>query len=367
MALEQTRHMKIEWTERPQIDLRYEVMGRPTKAMWAAMESAELGMAAMGEDKQVIALEDRVSELLGLEAAFFVPTTTIGTVLTMMCAGLRDKQIIMESRCHLYWVEGFHFADFAGAVPRLIRGDKFGQMDLREIEEVIGQVYYGYQVPTGLICLENTHNVCGGTVLSTEYTKAVADLAHENGMAVFLDGARLWHSAVTEGVPISQLASPADYVVVSLGKGLGCPMGAVLCGPQAFIEEARRAAKRMGTIAIHKAGIFAAAALVALDTMLDRLVEDHRRARYLAERLQELPSLSIDLDTVQTNLIRAEVVRSDMDALQYATVLASHGLAVQVMEPRAIKMGLYYEIDDALLDKALEVFQQSEPQLAAGG
>src|SRR5262249_21799275 len=164
----------------------------------------------------------------GKEAALFLPTTTNGTVLACLNRDLRGKQVIMEARCHIYWVERLHISHLAGAAPKLVRGDKFGAMAPGDIEAAIAETVYGYTPPTGMICLENTHNVYGGTILTAEYTESVARLAHEHGLDLFLDGARVFNSAVAQGVPVRALTEPADHVVVSLNKGLGAPLGGVL-------------------------------------------------------------------------------------------------------------------------------------------
>jgi threonine aldolase len=351
------RRQQVVWEGPPRLDLRYEVTHRPTHAMWEAMMKVTPGMASSGEDLVVRELEEHVAALTGKEAAIFLPSTTNGTVLTCMNRDLRGKQVIMEARCHIYWVERLHISHLAGAAPKLIRGDKFGAMDLQAIEDAIDETAYGYTPPTGMICLENTHNVYGGTVLTPEYTEAVAGVAHGHGIDLFLDGARVFNSAVALNVPVKALTAPADHVVVSLNKGLGAPLGAVLCGNTEFIAGARLLAKRTGMIAIHKAGIFAAAALVALNTMYVGLADDHRRAKRLAEGLSEMGGLEVDKETVQTNLVRVSTEGTGLNALEIAHRVAEHGLAIHVMEPTVFKMALCYDITDAQIDEALGIFQ----------
>jgi threonine aldolase len=352
------RRQQVVWKGPPRLDLRYEVTHRPTQAMWEAMMKVTPGMASSGEDPVVHELEDYVAQLTGKEATLFLPTTTNGTVLACMNRDLRGKQVIMEARCHIYWVERLHISHLAGAAPKLIRGDKFGAMDLEAIEGAINETAYGYTPPTGMICLENTHNVYGGTVLTPAYTQAAAKLAHDQGIGLFLDGARVFNSAVALGVPVRALTEPADHVVVSLNKGLGAPLGALLCGTREFIDGARVLAKRTGMVAIHKAGLFAAAGLVGLRTMYAGLADDHRRARRLAEALSEIDGLSIDLETVQTNLVRVSTKATGTSALELAHRVAEHGLAIHVLEPDVFKMALCYDVDDAQIDEALTIFQK---------
>ena len=356
LASAQDRRQQVEWERPPTLDLRYEVTHRPTPAMWDAMMRVTPGMASSGEDPIVRELEDYVARLTGKEAALFLPTTTNGTVLACLNRDLRGKQVIMEARCHVYWVERLHISHLAGAAPKLVRGDRFGAMDLDAIEQAIDETAYGYTPPTGMVCLENTHNVYGGTVLTSEYTESVARLAHERDIALFLDGARVFNAAVALGVPVSALTRHADHVVVSLNKGLGAPLGALLCSSVEFIAGARVLAKRTGMTAIHKAGLFAAAGLVALRTMYDGLADDHRRARRLAQSLSEIGGLQVDLETVQTNLIRVSTEAAGLTALELAHRVAEHGLAIHVLEPHAFKVALCYDVDDAEVDEALAIF-----------
>ena len=349
---------QVIWNGQPPIELRFELFHQPPDEMWEAMMAVTPGMAIAGEDKVLNELQRYAAELTGKEAAIFLPTTTNGIVLAHMNRDLRSKQVIMEASSHNFWVEDLHVSHLSGAMPRLIRGDKFGAMNLDEIEDVITSSCYGHTVPVGMINLENTHNVYGGTVLTPEYTERAAELAHRYGADLFLDGARVPTAAVAQGVPIRALTEPADHIAISLSKDLGAPMGAVLCSSAEFIKGVRQLAKRTGMIAVHKAGIFAAAGLIALTKMVDRLPEDHRRTRRLAEALYEIDGLTIDLETVQTNLCRVNTEQLGMPAIDVARRLADYGLAVPVMEPNVFKLGVCYAIDDDLIDQAIEIFKK---------
>ena len=315
-------------------------------------------MAIAGEDKVLNEFQALAAELTGKEAAMFLPTTTNGIVLAHMNSDLRGKQVIMEASCHIFWVEGLHVSHLSDAMPRLIRGDKFGAMDFDEVEAVFTDTCYGHTVPVGMIDLENTHNVYGGTVLTPEYTQQMAELAHRHGADLFLDGARVATAAAAQGVPIRALTEPADHVAISLSKDLGAPLGAVLCSSAGFIEGVRLLAKRTGMIAVHKAGIFAAAGIIALTDMVERLPEDHRRTRRLAEALSEIDGLTIDLETVQTNLCRVSTEALGMPAIEVAQRVAEHGLAVHVMEPYVFKLGICYAVDDAMIDETIEIMKK---------
>jgi threonine aldolase len=352
------REQQVVWTTPPRLDLRFEVTHRPPSEMWDAMRTVTPGMASSGQDPLVRELEDLAAHLTGKEAALFLPTATNATALTFLNQDLRGQQVIMEARCHIFWSERLHVSALAGAAPRLVGGDKFGWMDPDVVREVMNESAYGHAQRTGLICLENSHNVCGGTVLSAEQTTAMADLAHEFGARLFLDGVRVFNSAVALGLPVDRLTAPADYVVISLNKGLGAPMGSLLCTDAQFISGVKIWAARMGISAVHKAGLFAAAGLVALRKMVGQLQADHQRARRTAEAISEMDGLSVDLDTVQTNLVRVDTSGLKITALDFAKLVARHGLAVHVLEPHAFKLAFCYDIDDSQTDAAIEVLQR---------
>jgi threonine aldolase len=362
-------HSEVEqvvWDEPPPLELRYEVTHKPTEEMWDAMMKIVPGMASGGQDKVVRELEGIAAELTGKEAALFLPTTTNGTVLTHMNCDLEGKQVIMEARCHIFWVEHMHVSALAGAMPRLIRGDKFGAMDLNEIETVFKDSGYGRKVPVGMICLENTHNICGGTVLTPKYTEEVCELAHRYGVDVFLDGARVVNAAVAQDVPVRALTEPVDHVVISLNKGLGAPMGAVLCSSAEFLEGIKILAKRTGMLAIHKAGIFAAAGIIALTKMVEGLSDDHARAYRLAKSLSEMEGLDVDMETVQTNLFRVSTEPIGIPAFELAKHVAKHGLGIATLEEYAFKMATCFAIDDDMVDKAIEIFKKVLKEIRQG-
>ena len=362
----QLKSAQVKFDQPPRLDLRYEVLHKPPDHMWEVMKNVTPGMANAGQDQHVNELEALAAELTGKEAALFLPTTTNGTVLAHMNSDLVGKQVILESRCHIYWVEALHISALSGGAPRLIRGDKFGAMPLGEVEAVLADTAYGYGVPTGMVNLENTHNVYGGTVLTPQYTKLISELAHRYGAELFLDGARVINAAVAQDVPIRALTEPADHVVVSLNKGLGAPMGALLCSRADFIEGVKLLAKRTGMIAVHKAGIFAAAGVVALTEMVAGLEDDHRRAHRMASALSEMDGLYVDMETIQTNLFRVSTEPLGMTALELAERLAVYGLGIHVLEPYAFKMSLCYAIDDAMVDEVIEIFQKVLGEIQGG-
>ena len=344
----------VYWDRPPAIDLRWEVSAHPTAEMWSAMQSAKLGMADVGEDPQVRELEALAADLSGQEAAILVPTTTVGNVLAILGYAPRGSIVLMEDRCHIHWVEQGHVSAFAGATTQLIHGDKFGAIALGDIEAALTRKYFGRRQPVSMLCLENTHNICGGTILTAAYMAEVVDLCHRYGVTVFVDGARLFNAAVGSGVSLRELASPADAVVIGLSKGLAVPFGSLLCGTREFVDQAKVNYRRIGALSMHRAGIYAAAGLVALRTMVERLAEDHARARRLAEAVRDMDGLRVDLETVQTNLVRVETDESGYSAVEFASALAAEGIAVHAFEEQAFKFAVHVDIDDADIDATID-------------
>ena len=339
------------------VDTRTVTLLKPTEAMWEAMRSAELGWPLWGEDPNVNRLEEMMTQMTGKEAAMFLPTTNIANLLATMGHCQRGDQAIMEARCHLWWVEERNIATHTGAVPRLIRGNKFAEMALEDIEASILEQGYSYRPRTALVCLENAHLIAGGVTLTPQYISQVSQLAHGHGAAVFMDGAHIFNSAVAQGVNLRALTEPVDAVSMSLNKGLGAPYGSMLCGSKEFIERSRANHRILGSHSVHKEGMFAAAAIVALDTMIDRLAEDHQRARRLAELLSPLPGLSIDMETVQTNILRVEVTCTD--PFTFAQRVLDRGAGVSVNDQKSVKFITHHQIHDKDVETVAEIVKDA--------
>jgi threonine aldolase len=344
----------IRWSHRPEIDLRWEVSALPTAAMWEAMQTTQIGMADFGEDPAVNELEALGAELTGHEASMLVPTVTVGTILSLLAGAPRGTVVLMEERCHLYWVEELHVSYICGATARLVKGDKFGAISLDALERAMAKQFYGHPSRVAMLCLENTHNICGGTVLTAEYMHAVSAFCHAHNVTLYVDGARALNAAVALGIPLKHLTAPADYVVVGLNKGLGAPFGSLLCGSKQFIADARVNCRRLGSMGMHKAGIYAAACLVGLRTMVERLAEDQRRARILAEGIAGISGLKVDLETVQTNLVRVDLTHPGLTSYEVAVGLAERGVAIHAFEREAFKFALHYEIRDHHLSRVVD-------------
>jgi threonine aldolase len=338
--------------------MRAEIISRPTEAMWEAMKSTEIDWYVNGQDPSVAELQDRMAEMTGKEAALFTVTGALANISGLLSLAERGSQVIMERRCHIYWAEGNNAAYVANIATRLLDGDRFGRMTPEQVDAAFREADYGYAQSTSLLCLENTHNVAGGCALSPAETAALAEVAKGHGAKVFLDGARLWNAAAYHGASLAEMLKGVDGAMVSLNKGLGAPVGAVLVGSAETIQKAQLAIRRLGSSGVHRMGYFAAAALCALDTMQGTFAEDHRRARRLAEGLSEIEGLHVDLETVQTNIVRVEILTQAVDAFEFADRLRAHGVGCRVIEaPNVVKFHTYWEIDDDAIEQTVAAVQ----------
>ena len=294
------------------IDLRSDTVTLPSPAMREAIANAELGDDVFGDDPTVNRLQALAADRLGKEAALLTTSGTQSNLVAMLTHCRRGDEIIVGDESHtLHYEVGGAFA-LGGLGLRPVANDRKGRLVLDQVEAVIRQRDVHYP-RTGLICLENTHNHCGGTVLSEEDLAAARELADRHGLPLHLDGARLFNASVTLGVPISRLAQYADSVCFSLCKGLGCPVGSVLCGSGDFILEARRYRKMLGG-GMRQAGIIAAAGIYALENMVDRLAEDHENARVLAANLEDISGIEL-APPPQTNMVFFTVEGWDLGEL----------------------------------------------------
>jgi threonine aldolase len=282
------------------VELRSDTFTLPTESMRRAMAAAEVGDDVWDEDPTIHRLQERAAEMVGKEASLFVPSGTMGNLCALISHTEPGEEVLLEGESHI-----FH-SEVAGA-------SVVGGLQLRPLDTPDGRLQPGqvrsairepdiHQPPTGLLCLENTHNRRGGTCLSPSQTQALCDVAHDAGFPVHLDGARVFNAAVALSVDVRQLTGPVDSVMFCLSKGLSAPVGSMLAGSKDFIERSRRMRKMLGG-GMRQAGVLAAAGLVALEEMVDRLADDHRNARRLAEGLQGLPGITIDLARVETNMV----------------------------------------------------------------
>ena len=332
------------------IDLRTDALSRPTDGMWAAMRAAELGWAYLGEDPSVNECQGLAARLLGKEAALLVPTCTAANLVALMTLGERGSQVVLDPTCHVAASEARGFEEVCGLTAGFVEAPA-GCPEPGAIEEAIAEGQRAGRRTT-LLCLENSHNNAGGAAVSPARIAAAAGAAHRHSAAVHLDGARLFNVAVALRVPAARLAEAVDTVSISLGKGLCAPGGALLAGPRATIDRARLNLRRIGAASVHKAGLLAAAGIVALRAMIDRLEEDNRRARDLATRFAALPGLRLDLATVQTNIVLVDTTPSGLTADALIERLARRGVFGFRRSDRLIRFVTHRLIGDAEVTRA---------------
>jgi threonine aldolase len=283
------------------IDLRSDTVTLPTEAMRRAMAAAEVGDDVYGEDPTINQLQRMAADRLGKESALFVPSGTMGNLASILAACGRGDEIILGDKSHTYLYEAGGVSSLGGIHTMAVPNQPDGSIELQAIENAIRADNPHFPV-TRLICLENTHNVCGGTVLSVDYTRQVGDLAHDHGLKLHIDGARIFNAAVALDVPVDLLAASADSITFCLSKGLSAPVGSLICGSEEFVDRALRIRKQLGG-GMRQAGILAAAGIVALETMVDRLKDDHARTRQLAAFLGQLPGIALENDQPPTNML----------------------------------------------------------------
>ncbi len=333
------------------IDLRSDTVTRPTPAMRQAMANADVGDDQYGEDPTVNRLESVAAEMVGKEAAVYVSSGTMGNLVALLAHCGRGDEVILGDESHIFWYESGGAAALGGLPFNLRPTRRDGTLDLDDVAAAIRPDRFGYP-RTGSICIENTQNRCGGVVLSPRYIEDLASIARQHGVPVHMDGARIFNAAAALGIPVPELTRHVDSIQFCLSKGLAAPVGSVVAGSADFIEKVRRQRKIVGG-AMRQAGVIAAAGLVALEQMVERLPEDHGRARQLAEGLAAVPGLRIDLDSVQTNIV---IFRppSDMPVERVIEGFGDRNIRISNYGTRGLRMVTHYEIDDHAVEMTLQ-------------
>jgi threonine aldolase len=344
------------------IDLRSDTVTRPTEAMLAAMQEASLGDDSRDGDETVRRLEARAAEMTGKEAGVFVPSGTMSNLVAILAHADRGGEVIGEATSHIFNSELGGVANLAGMFPRMLPGRR-GAMDLDALAERIRPAITPTKAGTALVCLETTHNAAGGAVLPLPYMAEVAALARGHGVPVHLDGARLFNAAVALKVPAAELGKHVDSVGFCVSKGLSAPVGSVLCGSAAFVERARGFRRMVGGN-LRQAGPLAAAGLLGLETMVERLAEDHRTAKRLAEGLHKLEASLVDPAHVETNLVRVDVAASGRPAAEWSAELKKRGVLVNPCAKFALRFVTHRHIGNAEVDQALQAVAEVRRQSA---
>jgi threonine aldolase len=333
------------------IDLRSDTVTRPTPAMRRAMMEAEVGDDVYGEDPTVNRLERRAAEIAGKEAALFVPTGTMGNTIAVKLHTEPGQEVICDSRSHVLDYELAMVAWFSSCVVRAVPTAD-GILSWEEVRRQI-RPPGPHWAPTGLIEIENTHNMAGGTVYPPGAIREICEGAHERGLKVHMDGARVFNAATALGVTVSDIVAPVDTVMFCLSKALGAPAGSMLAGPAALMAKGRLYRKRLGG-GMRQVGILAAAGLIALEETPKRLAEDHGNARFLAEGLSLIPGIGIDPAGVATNIVVFDVSGTGLAGGEISARLKSRGVLLNAINERLMRAVTHYDVDRAGCAQALE-------------
>ena len=340
----------------PRIDLRSDTFTLPTAAMREAMVSAPLGDDVFGEDPTVNRLEALAAATLGKEAALFVTSGTQANLVSLLAHCGRGDELIVGDSAHTYIYEQGGSAAVGGIHPRAVATQPDGTLRLEDIRAAIRDDNAHFPV-SRLVWLENTHNRCSGAYLTPQYTASVVEFAHHHDLKVHIDGARIFNAAVAQQVDVRDLVGEADSVSFCLSKGLSAPVGSLVCGSAAFIHQARRARKVLGG-GMRQAGVLAAAGIVALTDMVDRLADDHTHARLLAEGIAGLPSVELDLNRVQTNIVIFGFDHPTLKSTDLVAALREHGVGVLAIEGRRMRAVTHYGIEAGHVEEAVAAFRQ---------
>lgn len=346
------------------IDLRSDTVTHPTPAMREAMYRAEVGDDVYGEDPTVNHLQEMAAERMGKEAALFVPSGTMGNVAALLTHAGRGQAVIVGDESHIYHYEGGGAATLGGSPMSVIATEADGTLALDKVKAAIADESDEHVAPTALVCIENTHNRCGGAVLKREYIEALTTLAHARGVAVHMDSARIFNAAIALGMPVKQLVRDVDSLMFCLSKGLSAPVGSILVGSQTFIHRACRTRKLLGG-GMRQAGILAAAGIVALEQMVERLAEDHEHCKQLAEGLAEYPQIDIAPERVATNIVIFSLRHShqqkvgEVESLQFLNKAQEHGVLMGHMGNGIIRAVTHYGIERQHIPVSLRAIRQA--------
>ena len=333
------------------IDMRSDTVTHPTQEMRQAMFEAEVGDDGHGEDPTVNRLQQLAATMVHQEVALYTSSGTMSNLLAVLTHTQQGDEVILGSEAHILWYEVGGASAVGGVVMRTIPNDDDGRMDIAAVEAAL-KLNNTHSRRITLLCLENTHTRCGGAVLTPDYTSAIAGLAHEYGLKVHLDGARIFNAAVALDIPVSELTQNVDSVSLCLSKGLGAPVGSLLCGSHELIEKARRWRRMLGG-GMRQAGVIAAAGIVALEKMVNRLKDDHKNAKRLAKGLSEIRGIDVQLDKIQTNILMF-TVSEDISVNALREQLNKRGIQFGNAGGNRFRAVTHWMITEADIDEILE-------------
>jgi threonine aldolase len=336
------------------IDFRSDTVTRPTPAMASAMATADVGDDVFGDDPTVNELQRRAAALVGMEAAIFVPSGTMGNLASLLAHCARGAEVLVGDEAHIYHYEAGGASVLGGLVYHPVPTAADGSLDLGALERAIRPASdNAHFAPAGVVCLENTHNRMGGTVVPVAHAQAVAGIAKARGLPVHLDGARIFNAAVAGGRPVTDWTSHTTSVQFCLSKGLSAPIGSIVAGPADFVRDVWRIRKMLGG-GMRQVGVVAAAGLVALDTMIDRLADDHENAKTLASGLAAIDGIAIDPSRVQTNIVVFEPPER-WDPLAFVTAAGSRGVLLTPFGGRRIRAMTHADVTREDCERAAEL------------
>ena len=333
------------------IDFRSDTVTLPTPAMRDAIFRAELGDDVYHEDPTANRLQRMAADMLGKEEALFVASGTMANLVAVLTHCESDDRILLGSEAHMHYYESEGIVRLAGVEVRTIPNDPHGHIDPAALEQMLWE---SEGPPIDLVCLENTHMRCGGVPISAAYTAKIASIAHGRGAPLHLDGARIFNAAVALGVPAASLVEDVDSVMFCLSKGLCCPVGSIVCGSAEFISLARQSRKLVGG-GMRQVGVLAAAGIVALESMIDRLADDHANAKLLAEGLAEMPGITLDSMAVQTNIVIFDV---EGGAPPFLAAIAEKGILALPVGPERVRMITHNDVTREDVERALATIRQ---------
>jgi len=337
------------------IDLRSDTVTKPSERMRAAMADAEVGDDVYGEDPTINRLEKRAADLFGKEAALFVPTGTMGNTIAIKLHTNHGEEVLCEARSHILDYELSMMAWFAGCIARTVHTED-GVMSWKQIESAL-RPPGPHNAPTTLITLENTHNMAGGTVYPQPAIDEICAQAHHRGLKVHVDGARVFNASVATNTPVSRIVRDADSVMFCLSKALGAPVGSLLVGTAEAISRARPYRKRLGG-GMRQAGVLAAAGLIAIEDSPQRLQEDHQNARYLAQRLSQVPGLVLDASRVSTNIVIFDISGLGLSTSAFSSDLKSRGVLANGINPTQMRLVTHLDVSRQQCEQAADIFAE---------
>lgn len=339
-------------------DFRSDTTTHPTEKMRRAMANAEVGDDVYGEDPTVNALEQKAAAMLGKEQGLYVTSGTMGNLLAVLAHCARGDEAIMGTQGHTFLHEAGGVSALGGVVIHTIPNQADGTLALTDLENALRNPEDVHEPISKLVIIENTQNFCGGVPIGLEYTESVAAFARKHGLLLHLDGARIFNAAVALGLPASKLVAPVDSITFCLSKGLCAPVGSVLCGDAAFVGKARRLRKMLGG-GMRQAGIIAAAGIVALDEMVDRLAEDHHRAAVLGDGLRSMAKVHLTKNSPQTNMVFFKLDESvELSVSQFLDAMKQEGVLLMDSGPAEYRMVTHNDITDKAIEVALDAFKK---------